>query len=191
MIHNINKPETPFWKDLLIVVLFFTALVLFAVSTKAQTLTGGKVDISCYGNNDGYIGVTAYPLSNCRFTCTNGSTIYKSKTGAFYGLTAGVWIVSAPNYNSIAFTIEEPPLLTMQAIQYACLCPDSGNVWLDISGGTAIIQPYVTVWKKDGIQFNCDNYSTYETGLTNGEYVVSVEDDRGCIKYDTFTINND
>ncbi len=186
MIHNISKPEPPIWKDLLIVVLFFTALVLFAIQAKAQTITGGKVDISCFGNNDGYIGVTAYPLSNCRFTCTNGSTIYKSKTGAFYGLTAGVWVVSAPNYNSISFTIEEPPILTLQAIQ-----EDSVSVWLSVSGGTAIIQPYVSVWKKDGIKFNVDNYSTYETGLTNGEYIVSVEDDRGCIKYDTFTINND
>ncbi len=38
MIHNISKHEPPIWKDLLIVVLFFTALVLFAIQAKAQTI---------------------------------------------------------------------------------------------------------------------------------------------------------
>lgn len=183
MIHNLNKPETPIWKDLLIVVLFFTALVLFAISTKAQTLTGGKVDISCYGNNDGYIGVTTYPITQCLYKCTNGSVKYCNTSGAFYNLTAGTWIVSTKGYPSISFTIAEPPLLEAIAVM-----DDSCTIWLSISGGTAIMQPYVTTWKRNGIAFNTDNYSTYETNLLQGNYEVIIEDDLGCTITRLFTI---
>jgi uncharacterized protein (DUF2141 family) len=184
MIHNLNKPETPIWKDLLIIVLFFVALLLFAINTQAQTLTGGKVDISCYGNNDGYIGVTTYPITQCVYKCTNGSVKYCNTSGAFYNLTAGTWIVSSHGYTPISFTIEEPPLLDANVV-----IEDSCSVWIEVTGGTAIIQPHVFTWKRNGIPFNSDPYSTYETNLLPGNYEVIIEDNNGCSITRFFTIN--
>lgn len=159
-------------------------LLLISFSMQAQTLTGGKVDISCNGNNDGYIGVTSYPLNQCLYKCTNGVTKYCNTTGAFYNLSAGVWIVSAKGYPSISFTIEEPPLLEANVV-----IEDSCSVWLSVSGGTANIQPHVITWKRNGIPFNSDPYSTYETNLVPGNYEVTIEDDNGCSITRLFTIN--
>ena len=160
-------------------------LLLISFSMNAQTLTGGKVDISCNGNNDGYIGVTSYPFTQCLYKCTNGVTKYCNTSGGFYNLTAGTWIVSAKGYNSISFTIEEPPTWEANVV-----IEDSCSVWLSISGGTAIIQPYVTTWKRNGVLLPFDVYSTYETNLLNGNYEVTIEDDRGCMITRLFTIQN-
>lgn len=183
------KPYLLTFQHLLSMKLLLSLLMLISITAHSQIITGGKVDISCYGNNDGYIGVMAYPLNNCKFTCTNGTTTYKSKSGAFYNLSAGQWIVSAQGYNSISFTINEPPLL--EAITVIEAPSPCGEVWLSISGGTANIQPYVTTWTyNNGAPFNTDNYSTYEVGLNEGNYQVTIEDDNGCVLNKYFTLTN-
>jgi len=71
---------------------------------------------------------------------------------------------------------------------------NDGMLSVDISGGTNVLQGYLTWWQNaNGDTLNdiwTNNFALYMDGLSAGTYSVSVEDDHGCYYQETYTLGN-
>lgn len=148
-------------------------------------------DVSCYGNNDGYIQA-CYSEPGATFTLKGYKFSQTNTSGTFQGLKPGIYTVKVNNA-SIVLTVTQPKKL---GIKFKVVKPKNnplmpGSIEATLSGGTAELQPYLTFWHKDGILLNPEeNYKTFMEGLSAGNYSLTIEDDRGCfltkeVKLDT------
>ncbi|MEM6722654.1 MAG: gliding motility-associated C-terminal domain-containing protein [Bacteroidota bacterium] len=127
----------------------------------------------CFGDMDGDIDLTV----------AGGTTPYTyqwdntATTENLSGLTAGIYTVTVTDNNACLITasaeITEPPLLTGTATGEGLLCfgDTDGDIDLAIGGGTP---PYTYQWDNGA--------GTVEdpTGLSAGDYNVTVTDNNGC-----------
>ncbi|MFB9075865.1 T9SS type A sorting domain-containing protein [Flavobacterium procerum] len=159
-----------------------------AVSTAAtlristiQT-TSSQTNIACHGTNTGSLfvsptgGIGAYTYS-----WSNGAT-----TSSISNLPAGNYSVTIRDAilceRVLNFTISEPPLLTASAgtvNNVSCYGGANGTATVTVSGGTPI---YTYSWAPYG------GTNPTATGLTAGNYTVTVTDDYGCNTTQSFTI---
>ncbi|MBO3698687.1 SprB repeat-containing protein, partial [Roseivirga sp. E12] len=145
-------------------------------------LSGTETNATCNGSNNGSIDVTV--------TGGAGPYSYSWNTGAITeditGLAPGNYSVSVTDANgcikSIGFTITEPAPLAASPSKtdITCNAANDGTISVAVSGGTG---PYTYSWADDG-----SITSNTRTGLTPGNYTVTVIDANGCMDVESITI---
>jgi gliding motility-associated-like protein len=159
--------------------------------TEVMPLTGGY-NISCNSGTNGSITTTVTGGSGTGYiynwSTSNGSGII---TGAKdqTALAAGTYNLDVTDaygcHITKVYTLSEPPklLTNLVATDITCIAPlfNNGSINLTSSGG---VTPYSYFWSPNG--------ATTEdiSGLTQGNYSVTVTDANGCVKNDNVTINN-
>lgn len=146
--------------------------------TSAFTVSHEKTDITCFGLTNGTANISlsgGSPSFNFLWSDGNSS---QNRTG----LSTGSYIVTVTDVQgcitSTNFTISQPPQLSVQVAIGNPSCPTSGQppsagdgtIMLTVSGG---VQPYSYVWN--------DAVTTKDrSGLSEGNYTVTVTDSNGC-----------
>lgn len=153
------------------------------VQPSALTVTPSHVDILCNGAATGSASVTASGG-------TPGYTYSWSPTGGAAatatGLTAGTYTVTVTDSKSCSITetitITEPTALTATqgtTVNINCYGDTTGSATVNVTGGTGT---YSYSWAPSG------GTGATASGLTAGNYVVTVTDDNACSTTQSFTI---
>ena len=130
-------------------------------------------DVSCYGENDGYIIIspTNFQLP-ITYSWSNGA-ISKDLNNIGPGvysltITDGTGLSASGTYQ-----VTEPPALVVDADWNNVLCygQSTGSINLDVSGGTS---PYNYTWSNGSVQEDLDQ-------IPAGDYIVSVVDQHTCL----------
>ncbi|PJJ07284.1 gliding motility-associated-like protein [Flavobacterium sp. 1] len=122
-------------------------------------------------------GATPYILS------WTGPNAFSSSAAAISSLAPGVYHLNIKDNSGCKnfdkdYTVTEPEdmlISTVKEKDVTCFGYGDGAIDISITGGTA---PYVYVWEKDGVSYSVTTEDL--TGLTAGNYVVSVVDSNGC-----------
>ncbi len=146
-------------------------------------LSGSETNIQCNGSNNGSIDLTV--------TGGSGPYTYLWNTGAITeditGLAPGNYSATVTDANgcikSIGFTITQPSPLSASpaSTDITCNGANDGTITLSVSGGTG---PYTYSWADDGSVTTKDR-----SGLSQGNYTVTVTDANGCQDVESITIN--
>lgn len=180
-------------------ILLLTAIIIPMI-TKAQSFEFKPYvdqEVSCYGNNDGYIQGVVKPDGDYTFTIKKGTYTSTNKSGTFTKLPPGSYKICATNGKITkceTLTVTQPKKLAVKfnVTKYPT-ATENGGISLDISGGTAELQPYLVTWKNSQcVIMNPDpndNFSVFEDNLPADVYMVTIEDDRGCFFTDSYKLN--
>jgi hypothetical protein len=175
-------------KILLLIGVLLTQLTLNAQDFKFSAYL--DQEISCYGNNDGYIQAECLPATHeYMYWISKGTTFKDSNlSGTFQGLKPGTYkicggygttkkcttvTVTTPKKLAIKFGVDKSPT---KADPY-------GTLTLEITGGTTDLQPYLVTWTNSkGDVLNSDDtpYNVSMVNLKPDTYTVKIEDDHGC-----------
>ena len=176
--------------------------------------------VSCNGNNDGTIQATAYPTlpllggqnlyygNTYTYTLTNVLTLQtytSAQMGTFTQLPPGTYSVqAADNQGNVSnvvtgLMVTEPDPIAVEWIveQYpSTFTASDGILTANITGGTNILQGYLTWWTEGwtGDTINdvyTNNFALTMTGLSQQVYQVSIEDDNGCFYISEFWFLNE
>ncbi|GAB4279415.1 MAG: hypothetical protein Kow0068_03390 [Marinilabiliales bacterium] len=143
-------------------------------------------DVSCYGNSDGSVTVTAsggcapltYAISS---TLTNANGNFIQLSGGTYNVTItdcnGCTVVSNP------LTVNEPPAISIDNYvvnNITCYGYQDGNFTITASGGTSPLS-----YSIDGSVFQP---TSYFNNLNAGNYTCIIQDANGCTNSQSFTI---
>ena len=148
----------------------------------ALTTTGWQANVACFGGSTGSATVTASggtPEYTYAWAPSGGSNATAS------GLTAGTYTVTVTDANGCIttrdFTILSPGSFTVDGSQtnVSCFGGSTGSATATPSGGTG---PYTYSWSPSG------GTSFKASGLSAGEYTVTVTDANGCFALRTFTL---
>ena len=140
---------------------------------------------NCAGDNNGSASVSVIPVNAAPFFY-NWNTVPVQTTATITGLAAGTYTVTVNANNSCTATatavVTEPAALghTVSITQPGCGLA-LGSATITETGGTA---PYAYSWSPSG-----GNGPT-ATGLTPGNYTVTVTDSKGCFENILITIAN-
>lgn len=139
-------------------------------------------NVSCFGLSDGSISLTpSGGTTPYTYLWTNGATTKDINT-----LNAGSYGVRITDVNgctdSTGFTITQPIDINNNALITSITCNGGNDGAISVStvGGSS---PYNYLW-------NTGATSTSLTNLTAGQYTLETTDAAGCIKRDTFNLNN-
>jgi len=155
------------------------------VSTGGITLTGGVINLSCFGANNGqaYVTVTG---GTSPFTYGWTPSLQTGQTAT--GLATGTYTCGVQDANGCVATITEtitsPSALMITsspASPPACVAGGTGSDTATASGGTG---PYTYAWSPSG-----GNGAT-AINLAAGNYTVIVTDANGCTNSSISTIMN-
>ncbi len=144
------------------------------------------VDAGCNGDADGSITATASD-GNAPYAYVlkddGGAIVGSNTTGAFTGLLGGDYTVevtdSEPCTNSVPVSVGNPSVLSfdmVDATDITCFGDGDGAIDITVSGGT----PPYTYYINRGDASEQSNLTGNFTGLSQGDFNVSVEDDNGC-----------
>ncbi len=160
-----------------------------APSTAAQTInilgltTLVISNNNCFGDNNGSASVSVIPVAAAPFFYSWNTTPTQN-TSTATGLAGGTYTVTVNANNSCTSTatvvITQPAALsnTVNIVQPGCAVA-TGMATITETGGTA---PYTYAWSPAG-----GNGPT-ATGLTPGNYTVTVTDSKGCFENINITI---
>lgn len=162
-----------------------TAEAMFTLNApNALTASAMATNVTCLGANDGFITITASGGIGTLTSSIDGTNYQASNE--FTGLSGGSYTATVQDDDGCTFTagtfdITEP---TEQLVATASTTPSSGigvadgAIDLMVTGGE---MPY---------SFNWSNGLTTEdiAGLVEGDYIVTITDNRGCELVETFTI---
>lgn len=143
------------------------------------------VNISCNGNSDGGIIATTQGGTAPYEYSINGIDF---QAGSFSGLSAGNYTLYVRDANgcieSSTYTISEPAALSVginSTQSVSCSGGSDGSVTVNVSGGNPTYQ-----YSLDGQTFGDDSILT---GLSAGNYTLSVKDNQGCTTSVSFSIS--
>ena len=141
------------------------------------------VDISCFGANDGSITVDATGNSTLTYA-ENGNAAQASNV--FNNLANGNYTITVTDANGCITTqmgiINEPTQLVDTATFTNPICGNAnGDIMISTQGGTP---PYSFAWQHDANLTN-DTISN----LSNGQYIVTIQDANACTLIDTITLS--
>ncbi|MBK7761993.1 MAG: hypothetical protein IPI46_01300 [Bacteroidetes bacterium] len=145
--------------------------------------------VSCNGANDGSVQATTSIAGSWTFSRDGGQ--FPTPSGLFLNLTPGIHTICMTdglnNYCDTVHILEPDPLVVTLTVDSTVSClGNDGALLANITGGTAILQPYQTTWSAGVTPLTI--YDTYVTGLSVGTYTVSVEDDQACISTATVVL---
>lgn len=145
------------------------------------TVTSTKTDVSCNGETNGQVTVTASDATTRGYQYAIDGVNFQSSS-TFNSLSAGNYTITVKdNKNCMtthAVTISEPTVITATAQTTASACSrNSGSITVTASGGTG---PYT--YSIDGNTFQTN---TAFNGLAAGQYTVTIKDTNDC----TFILN--
>lgn len=138
-------------------------------------------NISCFGDGDGSITITASGGTG-PYTFTLSPGTISNTTGIFNNLEAGSYTVevqdaaACPSVTSSVLTISEPAVISVISETYtdiSCNGLDNGEILVSGTGGTA---PLVYTLNPGSVS----NATGSFTGLSGGDYTVSIEDANAC-----------
>lgn len=186
------------------------SLIMICLFSQAQFQLNGYIDqpISCYGNNDASIQITAYPVNTNVFTSSpingvlykntnvNTQTFSTNTSGFFNKLTPGTYLACAHlNGDSLCYVfniVEAIPLDIKFTIETPLTCNSDGALSVNITGGTNLLQGYLTWWTNtNGDTLNnvlLNNFATYLEDLPASTYNVAIEDDNGCFYSESYVL---
>ena len=148
----------------------------------AVTASATGTDVSCNGNTDGAVDLTASGgTGTLTYSWSKGDT-----SQDLTNVAAGTYNVTVTDENGCTATasqvITEPAALTASGVTTDTPCDpgNTGAIDLTVSGGS---MPYTFAWTGGGT-------SEDTTGLTAGTYAVTITDNNSCTDIQTFTINN-
>lgn len=139
------------------------------------------VDIDCTVNPTGSATATATGGNGPYQYLWNGQTLGATANNLLYGWNV-VQVSDARGCtleDSIFINQPNPMALTTTSTDVGCFGAADGSANVDVSGGTA---PYTYTWSNSSL--NTDN----RTGLSAGNYSVTVTDSIGCLAVATFTL---
>ena len=146
----------------------------------ALTLDGTPLPVLCHGGNTGSIGITpGGGIGPYTFVWSNSQLIEDIS-----GLTAGVYTVTVTDHNLCTITgsweVTQPAeiMISGTALPVSCNGGGNGSISIDVTGGTGA---YTYDWS-NGLHIEDI------TGLTAGDYTVTVTDANSCTKTDSFTV---
>lgn len=128
-------------------------------------------DVSCWGANDGSIDVSVNGgTPGYSYTWSNGVGAVEDPSG----LNPGVYVLAVEDslgcQTGVSVTINQPTEISTSATSEDEMAGDDGSIDLTVTGGTP---PYSYLWDQGSI--NQD-----PSGLSSGDYVVTVTDANGC-----------
>ncbi len=140
------------------------------------------VDVNCFGGSDGGIFVSVSGgTPGYSYSWSNGAT-----TEDVSGVPAGTYILTTTDANGCTrmdtFTISEPSELliaTDSTVDVLCAGDSTGGIFISVSGGTPA---YSFSWNTGATTEDLNN-------IPAGTYTVTVTDNNGCTKQQSFTIN--
>ncbi len=146
-----------------------------------------STDVSCNGGNDGT--ATANGTGGTGAYTYNWSTIPSQTTITATGLTAGTYAVTITDANlctdvsSVTITEPTPLTATLATTTVSCNGGTDGSVTATAAGGTAgIPTAYTYNWGAGAVTSNTN------TGLTAGNYTVTISDGNSCTITENYTI---
>lgn len=144
--------------------------------------TSVSTPTSCFSGNDGTLSVT--PIGGIApytyFWLPNGQT-----TSSITGLNAGNYSVTVTDANGCTNTINDvvseptPLVISSSSTNVSCFSGSNGSISTSVTGGTA---PYTYSWLPSG------GTNALATGLSIGNYTVTVIDGNGCVSTNSTTI---
>ncbi|MBV6442466.1 MAG: hypothetical protein EPGJADBJ_04184 [Saprospiraceae bacterium] len=144
------------------------------------------MNVSCYGGSNGSLNLTpSGGTPEYSYHWSNGAV-----TQDLNNLVAGTYVVTISDMNGclkvVSQSIAEPPPLTTSAVitHVTCNGDMDGSINLNTSGGTGAL---TYDWSPDGPD-NPDNDLQDLDSLSAGVFSVTVTDMNGCIRSDTFTV---
>lgn len=128
-------------------------------------------DVSCWGANDGSIDISVNGgTPGYSYTWSNGVGAVEDPSG----LNPGVYVLAVEDslgcQTGVSVTINQPTEISTSATSEDEMAGDDGSIDLTVTGGTP---PYSYLWDHGSI--NQD-----PSGLSSGDYVVTVTDANGC-----------
>lgn len=153
----------------------------FITEPSALSASAVAADASCNGLTDGSIDLTVSGASSpYTFLWTNAET-----TEDLSGLSAGAYSVTVTDANGCTATssgvVAEPTAISVSSSISSASCGVSdGEIDLTVSGGSS---PYTFLWS---------NAETTEdiTSLSSGTYTVTVTENTGCTKVESFNVSS-
>ncbi|MGK0363936.1 MAG: putative repeat protein (TIGR01451 family) [Saprospiraceae bacterium] len=139
-----------------------------------------KIDVSCFGGNDGAATVAAFEGTGTYTFLWNTGETDPTATG----LTAGTYVVQVDDGNeviSVFINIAEPPALAVSAEIINVNGGDNGAVNLMVSGGTP---EYTYLWSNGEI-------TSYVSFVSAGIYIVTVTDANNCTFEAEYIVGDD
>ncbi|MBU3678816.1 MAG: hypothetical protein FGM32_04315, partial [Candidatus Kapabacteria bacterium] len=148
------------------------------LSSASTNKSNNGYDVSCFGNNDGSITVTASGgTGTLQYSKDNGSNYQLSNV--FTGLVAGTYSIKVKDNNNCtattSATITQPPALTVAIVSstnVSCNGGNNGTASASASGGTT---DYRYSWNTTPART-----TAAVTGLSAGTYTVTVLDANNC-----------
>lgn len=150
------------------------------------TQIGSITDVQCYGAATGSVQINVLRGFEPFTFYLNGDFIGQSDN-AFTGLTAGDYQVVAEDKtgcsDTLSFSISEPPPILNEIQQIdsiACFGDSTASIEARATGGTGMLSLSWNIPVPDN--------STFLDGLPAGTYLLSTEDESGCVQEDAITI---
>ena len=149
-------------------------------------VTATSTDVSCHSGADGTLDVSAVggtPPYSYSWNTTPPQT-----TASVTGVSAGSYTITVTDDNGCfkdtTVVVDEPDTLTstMQGTDPLCNGDTNGSAYVTAGGGTP---PYSYSWNTTPPQV-----TDTASGLSAGDYIVTITDDNGCILQDTITLTD-
>lgn len=146
------------------------------------SLTGTTTDVPCAEASNGSIDLTigggiTTPVS---VTWNDGNTLLDRT-----GLAAGEYTVTVTTTEGCTlagtFEIGITPTISLSGVATDVPCTDGNNGSIDLTLSGADVPPATVIWSDGGVTLD-------RTGLTAGEYTVTVTSAEGCVLEETFEI---
>lgn len=156
----------------------------FNLGTCGFQVGATKTNPSCHGASDGSITASGYNGTPAYQFSIDGVNFQAS--GLFTGLAAGNYTITGKDAAGLTattnVTLTDPPLLQVSAIvtDASCSVPAGGSINATGNGGTAPLE-----YSIDGINFQPTGLFS---GLTPGNYTVTVKDVKSCSANTSITI---
>ncbi len=146
------------------------------------SVSGTKTDITCNGAENGSIDITATGNSGALTYSWNDGATTEDRTGLSTGdYSVQVSDAAGCKATSQTFTISQPNAINISGttVNVTTVGGSDGSIDVTVTGGTG---PYTYKWN--------DGATTEDrTGLSKGDYAVTVTDAHGCSDGKAFTVN--
>jgi len=158
----------------------FTSVTL--IEPSAILISATQIDILCYEGNNGSINIAPYGGTNVFSYFWTGPGSFTASTQNISDLYVGTYVVIVTDNNGCTatgtYTLTQPEDLVLTSFELSefsgynlsCFEGNNGTISMVIDGG---VLPYTYSWSNDATDEDV-------TGLTAGNYIVTITDANGC-----------